>query len=143
MRVLARSEEKERGQAVLEMAVVIPLLALLLAAAFAFGPLIYVKLAVQQAAFDCALSASQSLDAATGRFQGTAAAQESINAFNLQAGRAVTRVSGSWDRSGRVTCEVSYRIAAGAFPFHGLIPLPDSVSHAVSLPPQANKSEWK
>jgi len=133
----------DRGQAVLEMAVVIPLLALLLAAVFAFGPLIYVKLAVQQAAYDCALSAAQSLDAATGRFQGAAAAEESLAAFNLQQGRAQTTVSGRWGRTGWVTCEVSCRIAAGAFPFHGLIPLPDSLSHSVTLPPQANKSEWR
>ncbi|MBN1267631.1 MAG: pilus assembly protein [Anaerolineales bacterium] len=135
--------QNSNGQAVLEMAVVIPILALLLAASFAFAPLIYIKLAVQQAAYDCALSAAQSLDAETGRFQGTASAKESISSFNLQSARAEIHVNGTWGRSGRVTCEVQYRIAASAFPFHGLIPLPDSLVHTIILPAQVNKSEWR
>lgn len=134
---------EQHGQAILEMAVVIPLLALLLAAAFAFGPLVYVKLATQQAAYDCALSAAQSLDGATGRYQGATAAHESFSAFNLQPGRAEIHVFGNWERGGRVTCEVNYHISTGAFPFHGIIPIPDMLGYTVVLPPQSNKSEWK
>jgi len=131
------------GQAVLEMAVVIPLLALLLAASFAFAPMICVQLAVQQAAYDCALSAAQSLDASTGRFQGAASAEASFASFNLRPERAAVDVTGSWGRSGRVTCAVKYEIAAGAFPFHGLVPIPDTLDYAVTLPVQVNKSEWR
>jgi Flp pilus assembly protein TadG len=131
------------GQAVLEMAVVIPLLALLLAASFAFAPMIYVQLAVQQAAYDCALSAAQSLDAGTGRFQGTASAEASIASFNMRPERAAVHVSGRGGRSGRVTCLVEYSIAAGAFPFHGLVPIPDTLDYTVTLPVQVNKSEWR
>ena len=132
-----------RGQAVLEMAVVIPLLALLLAAAIAFGPMIYVRLAVQQAAYDCALSAAQSLDGSRGSYQGAEAARQSFTMFSLQPGRADIHVYGDWERGGAVICDVSYHIAAGAFPFHGLVPIPDTLSHSIELPAQANKSEWR
>jgi len=138
-----RADTPASGQAVLEMAVVIPLLALLLAAAIAFGPMIYVRLAVQQAAYDCALSAAQSLDGSRGSSQGMQSARQSFTMFNLQPGRADIRVYGDWERGGTVSCDVSYHIAAGAFPFHGLVPVPDTISHSLELPVQANKSRWK
>ena len=138
-----RADTPASGQAVLEMAVVIPLLALLLAAAIAFGPMIYVRLAVQQAAYDCALSSAQSLDGSRGSYQGAESARQSFNMFNLQPGRADIHVHGNWERGGAVTCDVSYHIAAGAFPFHGLVPVPDTISHSLELPVQANKSRWK
>ncbi len=131
------------GQAVLEMAAVIPLMALLLAAAFAFGPLVYVKIAVQQAAYDCAISAAQSLDSATGMRQGAAAGHRSLGAFSLDPGGADIRVYGDWGRSGSVGCAIRCRIAAGAFPFHGLVPIPESLGHAVTITPQVNKSMWR
>lgn len=134
---------KQKGQAVLEMVVVIPFLALLVAAALAFGPLIYIRLATQQAAYDCAIAASQSLDAARGIQQGLFAANESFGAFNLNNDRARVQVYGSWERSGIITCSISYSVPTGAFPFHGLITLPSQINHVVSVPPQSIKSQWR
>ena len=133
----------QTGQAVLEMVVVLPFLALLVAAALAFGPLIYIRLATQQAAYDCALAAAQSLDAARGIQQGLFAANESFGAFNLNNDRASVQVYGSWERSGVITCSISYNVPTGAFPFHGLITIPSQIDHAVSVPPQSIKSQWR
>jgi hypothetical protein len=134
---------KEPGQAILEMAVVLPFLALILAAAFAFGPLAYIHIATQQATYDCALAAAQSLNAAQGHFQGDFTARQSLAAFNLDPGRAAIRVAGDWRRGGIVRCETVYQVPTGAFPFHGLVSLPSSIDYTVSLPPQALKSEWR
>jgi Flp pilus assembly protein TadG len=133
----------QTGQAVLEMVVVLPFLALLVAAALAFGPLIYIRLATQQAAYDCAIAAAQSLDAARGIQQGLFAANESFGAFNLNNARASVQVYGSWERSGVITCSISYSVPTGAFPFHGLISIPSQIDHAVSVPPQSIKSQWR
>jgi Flp pilus assembly protein TadG len=133
----------QKGQAVLEMIVVIPFLALLVAAALAFGPLIYMRLAIQQAAYDCAVAAAQSLDAARGMQQGLFAANESFGTFNLNSDRANVQVYGSWDRSGVITCSITYSVPTGAFPFHGLISLPSNINHIVSVPPQTIKSQWR
>lgn len=133
----------EEGQAILEMAIVIPLLALLLATVVAFGPLIHMKLATQQAAYDCALAAAQSLDAQQGAFQGRQAAEQSFAAFNLKRGGMAVQVQGDWSRVGNISCSVVYQIPTGAYPFHGIVSLPSSVSHFVTLPPQTLKSEWR
>jgi Flp pilus assembly protein TadG len=138
-----KEHRNQKGQAVLEMVVVLPFLALLVAAALAFGPLIYMRLATQQAAYDCAVAAAQSLDAARGIQQGLFAANESFGAFNLNGNRANVQVYGSWERSGVITCAISFSVPTGAFPFHGLITIPSQIEHAVSVPPQTIKSQWR
>jgi len=136
-------QRSEAGQAIMEMAIVIPFLALLLATVIAFGPLIHMKLAVQQAAYDCALAAAQSLDAQQGAFQGHRAAEQSFAAFNLRRADLTVDVQGDWSRSGSISCRVVFQVPSGAFPFHGIVPLPENVSHFVTLPPQTLKSEWR
>ena len=133
----------QRGQAIMEMAVVLPLLALLVAASLAFGPLVYLQLAVQQVSYDCALASAQSLDPAQGYLQGVYAAERSLEGFNLNRARAEVSLRGSWERGGAVLCSVDYRVPTGAFPFHGVIELPARMSHAVTLPVQAGKSVWQ
>jgi hypothetical protein len=138
-----RCAESEGGQSILEMAIVLPIMALLLGAVIALGPLVYMNLATQQASYDCAIAAAQSLDAAQGYAQGLYAAQASFSAFNLAPGRADISVRGDWERNGIVVCEIAYRVPTGAFPFHAVISPPSEVRYSVSLPPHAFKSEWR
>ncbi len=133
----------ERGQSILELAIVLPILAMLLGAVIALGPLVYMNLATQQASYDCAFAAAQSLDAAQGYAQGLYAAQASFSAFNLTPGRADISVRGDWERNGMVVCEIAYRVPTGAFPFHAVLSPPSEVRYSVSLPPHAFKSEWR
>jgi uncharacterized membrane protein len=133
----------ETGQSILELAIVLPILALLLGVVIALGPLVYMNLATQQASYDCAIAAAQSLDAAQGYAQGLYAAQASFSAFNLTPGRADISVRGDWERNGMVVCEIAYRVPTGAFPFHAVISPPSEVRYSVSLPPHAFKSEWR
>ena len=143
MRTYSKARRTESGQAVLEMVVVLPFLALIVAAALAFGPLIYMRLATQQATYDCAVAAAQSLDPTRGIQQGIFAATESFGAFNLNSGRANVQVYGSWERAGMITCSVTYNVPTGAFPFHGLISIPSQINHTLSVPPQSIKSQWR
>ena len=131
------------GQAILEMAVVLPILALILGGAFAFGPIVYMHLGVQQASFDCAIAAAQSLDGVQGYTQGLYAAEQSFSVFNLRPSRANISVRGDWERGGMVVCEVVYRVPTEAFPFHAVVDLPSTVRYSVAVPPQAIKSEWR
>ena len=133
----------EKGQSILELAIVLPILALLLGAVIALGPLVYMHIATQQASYDCAIAAAQSLDAAQGYAQGLYAAQASFGAFNLTPARADISVRGDWERNGMIVCEIAYRVPTGAFPFHAVISLPSEVRYSVSLPPHAFKSEWR
>ena len=133
----------ESGQAILELAIVLPIMALLLGAVIALGPLVYMHIATQQASYDCAIAAAQSLDAAQGYAQGLYAAQASFGAFNLNPGRADISVRGDWERNGMVVCEIVYSVPTEAFPFHAVLSPPSVVRYSVSLPPHAFKSEWR
>ena len=139
----ARHSRPQQGQAILELAIVLPILALLLGAVIALGPLVYMHIATQQASYDCAIAAAQSLDAAQGYAQGLYAAQASFGAFNLTPARADISVRGDWERNGMIVCEIAYRVPTGAFPFHAVISPPSEVRYSVSLPPHAFKSEWR
>jgi len=141
--MVLRRCKPESGQSILELAIVLPILALLLGAVIALGPLVYMNLATQQASYDCAIAAAQSLDASQGYAQGLYAAQASFSAFNLTPGRADISVRGDWERNGMVVCEIAYRVPTGAFPFHAVISPPSEVRYSVSLPPHAFKSEWR
>lgn len=134
---------RQGGQAILELAIVLPIMAMLLGAVIALGPLIYMNIATQQASYDCALAAAQSLDAAQGYTQGLYAAQSSFGGFNLKPGRADISVRGDWDRNGMVICEIIYSVPTEAFPFHAVLSPPSTVRYSVSVPPHAFKSVWR
>ncbi len=72
------------GQAALELAIILPVLIILLAGVMLLGPLVYTNLAVSTAAGDCVTAAAQTLDPQQGRFQGIAAAQESLAGFRIR-----------------------------------------------------------
>jgi Flp pilus assembly protein TadG len=145
LRVHSENEHKRgrKGQAILELAIVLPILAVLLAAVIALGPLIYMHIATQQASFDCAVAAAQSLDESQGYMQGIYAAQASFGSFNVNPGRANISVRGNWDRNGMVVCEIAYSVPTGAFPFHAVLSPPSVVRYSTSLPTHVYKSEWR
>jgi Flp pilus assembly protein TadG len=133
----------QRGQSIIELAVALPILAVIAAAAIGLGPLVMMHIAVQQASYDCALAAAQSLDDSQGYQQGLAAAEASFRNFNVTPARASIYVNGNWERGGDVVCAVRYQVPVDAFPFQRLIALPDALQYSVYLPTQALKSEWR
>jgi Flp pilus assembly protein TadG len=135
--------KRERGSAVLEMAVILPLAAILLSGILTLGPYVHIGIAVRQAAYDCAVSAAQSLDPAQGYYQGLEAAQESFSAFRLNHANASFSLYGSWERSGSVACSVSYSVPTSDFPMKRVVNMPETISASVQLPVQTFKSEWR
>lgn len=134
---------RERGSAVLEMAAVLPLAAILLSAVLSLGPYVHIGITVQEAAYDCAVAAAQSLDSSQGYLQGILAARESFASFRLDPGLANYALSGAWERGGEVACTVGYRVPLEAAPLRMLAPLPAMVSSTVRLPVQTFKSIWR
>jgi len=135
-------KNRERGSATLEMAVILPITAIILSAILAMGPYIHITFATRQASYDCAVAAAQSLNSGQGYLQGMTAAKMSYNYFGLDSGNMRVNLYGSWDRNGMVMCEVSYDIPTGAFPMRMIVPLPDSYSYTTTLSAQRWKSEW-
>jgi hypothetical protein len=107
------------------------------------GPFIHMKIAVQQSAYDCALSAAQSLDRKQGYMQGVVAAQESFAAFGLPYENLGINILGNWERGGQVVCSVSFNIPKANFPMAIIVPLPDAITASTVLPAQQWKSLWR
>ncbi len=125
------------------MAVILPLAALLLSAAITLGPYIHIGIATQQAAYDCAVAAAQSLDSAQGYMQGITAAQDSFTSFRLNPYFAEYHLTGSWERGGMVSCTVGYQVPVDASPMRMVAAMPRVVRATVHLPVQVFKSQWR
>ena len=134
--------KKERGSAVLEIAVIIPICAIIISALLAMGPYIHMSFATRQAAYDCAVAAAQSLNSGQGYLQGMTAAKMSYRYFGLSSGNMRVSLYGTWARNGMVMCTVTYAIPTGAFPMRMIVPLPDKYSYTATLSAQRWKSEW-
>lgn len=134
---------REKGTAVLEMAAILPLAVVLLAGVLTLGPYVHIGIATQQASYDCAVAAAQSLDSSQGGMQGIAAAQASFQAFRLNNSRASYSLAGNWERNGWVECSVSYSVPLGAFPLKEVVSMPEIVQAHTVLPVQVFKSEWR
>lgn len=119
----------EEGQALFEMALVLMLFLLIFLGILAFGPRIYTRLAVDTAAYDCAIAAVGTLDPARGHSQGVTAAHETLTGFRLNPARTSVRViAPQWERGHPVTCIVSYEHGPLLLPILGQL-FPDAPSH--------------
>ena len=142
---MGQASKHEQGQALFEMALVMMLFTFIFLGILAVAPRIYVRLAVDTAAYDCATAAAQTLSAWRGVYQGREAAQETLAGFRLNPVRsAVTVVAPKWDRGQPVTCVVGYEHGPALVPFlNVLIPnLPARTEARVSLLIATFKSRW-
>ena len=133
----------EQGSAVLEMAVVIPLMAVLISALFALGPFVHLSFATRQTAYDCAVAAAQSLDPGQGGMQGKVAGKMAAASYSMVTSNISFEVAGNWARNGQVACTATYHIPTGAFPMKMVVPLPSTYSYTVRLPVQIWHSTWR
>ncbi len=136
----------ENGQALVELALVLPLFLLLIAGAMWFGPQAYAKLASDTMSYDCATAASQSLDAALGAKQGRVAAYETERGFRIpRANVDITVIPPArWDRGQPVACVVGVRVYGGGLPLvSAFFPTPQRVTSRTQLLIEIYKSRWR
>ena len=133
----------ERGQSGVEMAILLSVLLLIVGGIMTIGPVVYINIAVMNAANDCAFAAAQTLDITQSRFQGINAAQETLSGFHINAGNAAIGVYGGGLRGAPVTCSVSYMIDFTGIPMHRLFQADPNAHFEVTLPAQNFKSVWR
>lgn len=149
----AKVKTFERGQAALELAVVLPLILMFIVGIVSFGRLVYTHLAVMTAADDCATVAAQATDPYDGVAQGTAARQQSLSSFSVsQQVTTAGLVASSYQSSHGVTTPSSYTCQVG-YPLQvqlaRLLPgvvFPSrffSLKYEFTLKAQPYKSNWK
>ena len=134
------------GQALVELALVLPFFLLLIAGAMWFGPQAYAKLASDTMSYDCATAASQSLDATLGVKQGRVAAFETGRGFRIpRANVDITVIPPArWDRGQPVACSVGVNVYGGGLPLvSAFFPAPQRVTSRTQLLIEIYKSRWK
>ena len=134
-------QRSERGQAAIEMAIVLPFLAIVLIGVLMLGPWLIAQMAITIAANDCATAASQTLSAEQGRFQGISAANSTLAAYRLRNTADIV-IAGTWERGSPVICTIGYTVA-GVDGLARVISLDPRIVYSVALPAQAFKSVWR
>jgi Flp pilus assembly protein TadG len=143
MELTRRTSRNRKGQALIEVALLLGICLIVISGMFLFGPILKYKFAVNRASYDCAVSAMQSLNTKQGLMQGYLAAQESLSAFGVNYGRARIDLKGNWGRGGQVVCTVLYDLPLERMPLAIIVAVPDSVSSSTVLPVQRWKSLWR
>ena len=139
-----RCGRQDDGQALYEMALVMFLFLVIMVGVIEFGPRVYVRLAVDTAAYDCATAGVETLDRTRGLRQAHVAANETLKGFRLDTSRATVSVDGTWERSAPVTCHVTYKHKDTFLPFASLM-FPDlamKTEARVTLLTATFKSKW-
>lgn len=106
------------GQAYIEFMLVLPLFLITVAALIFFGRVLYVKIALDMAAYDACRAAVEAMQRDDGLSQGGIAGHTTLRGFNLNAGAARLAVEpqGSWQRGTAVRCRAGFDLYVGDIP---------------------------
>jgi hypothetical protein len=141
-----RSENGERGQAYVEVLLLLPLYVVLVVGVTYFGRAWYAKIAAEVAAYDGTRTAIEAMGEPRGTWQGIIAARQTLAGFYLDPSHADVRVVplDVWGRGQAVRCDVRYKVDLSGVPLIDLIaaePVLPVWARAVGQV-EAYKSEW-
>jgi len=136
-----------KGQALYETALVLFLFLVMMIGVVMIGPLVYTRLAVDVACYDCITAAVEAMEEDQGQYQGRTAAWQTLAGYRLDPTRASIYIwpDGTWDRGAQVTCRVTYRLRLGNLPgvsafFGGGEVI---IARSASLDVESYKSKWR
>lgn len=146
-RRLAQGAADEQGQALYETALVLFLFLVMMIGVVMFGPLVYVRLAVDAASYDCVTAAVEAVSSENqGHYQGRTAAWQTLQGFSLNPARASVYIwpDGTWRRGARMVCRVEYDLRLSALPgVEAFFPGSDAtISASTALAVETLKSAW-
>ncbi len=115
---MKRSRKGERGQAFIELVLVLPLFLLVIAALILFGRVLYVKIALDMASYDACRAAVEAMDGRAGMSQGHTAGINTLQGFYLNANAASVSIApqGVWQRGTPVACRAGFKLYVGDIP---------------------------
>ena len=138
-----RSRKRESGQAYVEFIIVLPLLLLLIAGSMGFGQLLYVRLAMEAAAWSGCRHAVATLNEGRGINQAYAGVRYAVSGFGLAPDDAVAFITrwGEWGRNTQVRVRVCYEVPPPPVPL-GETFAPTSVCAVQIMPVNKWQSRW-
>ncbi len=143
MRRSRKQKRAKKGQAYVEFIIVLPLLLLLIAGSMGFGQMLYVKLAMEAAAWSGCRHAVATLDEARGVNQAYLAVRHTLQGFGLvpDEARAFVTRWGQWGRGSQVQVRVCYRVPPPPVPM-GEMFAPTYMCARQTMPVYRWKSKW-
>jgi hypothetical protein len=150
-RKLARSTRRflaaRQGQALYETALVLSLFLVMMIGVVMFGPLAYIRLAVDAASYDCVTSAVEAVSSEhQAHYQGRTAAWQTLQGFRLNPAHASVYIwpDGDWGRGARMVCQVDYDLRLSTLPgVEAFFPGSDAtISSRTALAVETFKSDW-
>lgn len=116
----------ERGQASVELVLILPVLFFMVLAVVFFGRIIYARIALDSATYDCARSAVESLRYHRAIEQASYVGWNTLSGFYLDASDVEFGIShaigyGRWYRGTEVTCSARLNVRVDDLPFVGLL----------------------
>lgn len=132
-----------RGQSYTEFILVLPIFLILIAGIVGFGRLLYVKLAVEAAAWAAGRHAVATLDEDRGVGQAQRAARYTLEGFSLDPDSSEVHVVvwGQWGRGTQVRVHVCYEVDAPGIPL-GETVSPGHICARQTMPVSRWQSEW-
>lgn len=108
----------ERGQALIELVIVLPFFFLIIAGVIFFGRALYAQIALDMATYDGCRAAVESLDAGSAAYQGDFAARNTLEGFYLNADNVNFQIAaGGWERGALVRCQATFDLYVGNVPW--------------------------
>lgn len=134
---LARGES---GQALVEAAIVLPVLLVLVFGVVMAGRVVHAKIAVQAAAREAGRALATAPSEEAGLTEADDAARSAADGYGLAGDSLVVDLeSNGFERDGNVTATVRYDVGLGGLPFFGDFDITVSSSHSEKVEPYRSR----
>jgi Flp pilus assembly protein TadG len=139
-RIAARFLRGESGQALVEAALVLPVLLVLVFGVVMAGRVVHAKIAVQAAAREASRTLATAPSEEQGLTDANNAARSAADGYGLSSnGLSVDLQSNGFERGGTVSASVSYDVALGGLPLLDAVDITVSSRHSEQVDPYRSR----
>ena len=139
-KIAARFAREESGQALVEAALVLPVLLVLVFGVVMAGRVVHAKIAVQAAAREASRTLATAPSEEQGLTDANDAARSAADGYGLSAdGLSVDLESNGFERGGTVSASVSYDVGLGGLPLFDAVDITVSSSHSEQVDPYRSR----
>jgi Flp pilus assembly protein TadG len=139
-KITARLLRDDSGQALVEAALVLPVLLVLVFGVVMAGRVVHAKIAVQAAAREASRTLATAPSEEQGLTDANNAARSAADGYGLSAdGLSVDLESNGFQRGGTVSASVSYDVGLGGLPLLDRVDISVSSSHSEQIDPYRSR----